>query len=183
MNAYIRAHIHACMYIFISICVFVYIRRLLGVSGSKANLHRLRGNHTQSLTILSSSVILPVRIAWPALQPRRNQRLSSLWGNRCAIFFLGGEGGGGVGRCSASRFTDQQPDKIQTSASLRLRNRSETTFACLKDAQHLSKTPPRSLLGDTCTPGNTSSIEALFRLRVSIAHSVVCIPSNEPVRY
>ena len=148
------------------------------MSGSKANLQRLRGNHTLSLTILSSSVISPLRIAWMTIQPWRNQRLSSLWGNRCAIFFAGG-----VGRCSASRFTDQQLDKIRTSASLRLRNRSETTLACLKDAQHLSKTPPRSLLGDTNTSGNTSFIEALFRLRVSIAHSVVCIPSNDSVRY
>ena len=150
------------------------------MSESKANLHRHRGNHMQTLTILGSTVKSPVDICLagsptPAIQPLRNQGLSSSLGPSPRVFFPGG--GGPVFGTPSFQLAFTQ------SALLHLRNRFETHQGCLQDAQNPSKMPPRCLQRDAETTQITSSMQTLLRLRVFIAHSFLRIPSKEPARY
>ena len=95
----------------------------------------------QTLTILGSTVESPVDICLagsptPAIQPLRNQGLSSSLGPSPRVFF-GGEGGGRVFGTPSFRLAFTQ------SALLHLRNRFEAHQGCLQDAQNPSKIPPK----------------------------------------
>ena len=68
------------------------IRRLLGVSESKANLHRHRGNHMQTLTILGSTVKSPVDIC-PAGSPTPAKPEVVFFSGAIAVRFFSWGGG------------------------------------------------------------------------------------------
>ena len=81
--------VHPSAYLFVTHDASCQVCRLLGVSESKANLHRHRGNHMQTLTILGSTVKSPVDIC-PASSPtpaKPEVVFFLLWGHRCKIFF------------------------------------------------------------------------------------------------
>ena len=152
------------------------IRRLLGVSESKANLHGHRGNGMQTLTILDSTVKSPVDIC-PASSPTPTKtEVVFFSGASSVIFFSPGRENGRVFGTPSFRLAFTQ------SALLHLRNRFETLQGCLQDAQNPSKIPPRCRQRDAKTPQITSSMQTLFRLRCLIAHSFLCLPSNKPAR-
>ena len=118
-----------------------FIRRLLGVSGSKANLHRHRGNHMQTLTILGSTVKSPVDIC-PAGNPTPAKPEVVFFSGAIAVrFFSRGEGrGAGGGRVFG---TPSFRPAFTQSALLHFRNRFQPIQGCLQDAQNPSKLPPK----------------------------------------
>ena len=72
------------------------IRRLLGVSESKANLQRHRGNHMQKLTILGSTVKSPVDIC-PDGSPTLAKSEVVFFSGAIAVRFFSPGGGRWVG--------------------------------------------------------------------------------------
>ena len=113
------------------------------MSESKANLHRHRGNHMQTLTILGSTVKSPVDICL-AGSPTPAKPEVVFFSGAIAVRFFSREGGGRSGGRGGSGPQFGAPSfrlAFTQSALLHLRHRFETLQGCLQDAQ----SPPKYL--------------------------------------
>ena len=144
------------------------------MSESKANLPRHRGNHTQTLTILGSTVKSPVDVCLAGSPtPANPERV--FFSGAIPVRFFSRRGGGGEAGWVAVRqaFIHASSHAVVTTT---VPNPLWTRF---HDARDVSKMLRTGLWGASKTISNASCIQVLHYLCVRIVHSWLCSTPNE----